>query len=324
MATHHVQLTVRAALLGAVLLGLIVSVAADSLYTYRDESGALVFSDRPPDGGQVFERELRVAHSTQSPEVTIRVETTGSGVALWADNDCHCPAQVAIRLIDARDVATHSGDTVIRLVAARGSTQLMNLPATAGLVSSRLSADVQSGYEFGFIFGDPDTQHAPAEGYRPPFAAGRRFMISQAFPDAVTHLTLESRYAIDILMPEQTAIYAARAGIVVEVAHSNFRGGADWGKYGAQANIVKIMHDDSSFAIYAHLSWDSIRVRPGQRVRRGEHIAASGNTGFSTGPHLHFVVVRNQGLRTASVPVRFSDGRGGSVAPQSGEPLQNP
>lgn len=324
MATRRVQLTGRAALFGAALLAVATSVAADAVYTYRDESGALVFSDRPPDGGQVFEREIRTSHSTRPPQVTIRVEEVGDGVALWADNDCHCPAQVAIRLIDPQDRETESADAVVDLVPARGSTKLMSLPPTPGLVSSSGAANRQPGYEFGFIFGDPDAQHAPTEGYRPPFAAGQRFMISQAFPDQVTHVTPDSRYAIDIVMPEQTAIYAARGGIVVEVAHSNFRGGVDLAKYGAKANVVKIMHDDGSFAIYAHLSWDSIRVRPGQRVRRGENIAASGNTGFSTGPHLHFVIVRNEGLRTASVPVRFSDGRGGSVEPQSGEPLQNP
>ncbi len=125
-------------------------------------------------------------------------------------------------------------------------------------------------------------------------------------------------------MPEQTTVYAARGGGVIDVAHSNFRGGDDFGKFGAQANLVKIVHDDGSIALYAHLSWDSIRVRPGQRVERGEAIAASGNTGFSTGPHLHFVVVRNAGLRSESVPVSFSAAAGQTVTPRTGEFLLNP
>jgi murein DD-endopeptidase MepM/ murein hydrolase activator NlpD len=235
---------------------------------------------------------------------------------LWADNDCHCPAEVALQLTGGSYSDVEPDSAVRDVLPPLGSARLMRLRPGAG--------GAQPDFRFGFIFGDPEAGHAPAQGYRPPFAAGREFTVSQAFPDAVTHVTPDSRYAVDFAMPERTDIYAARAGIVVEVAHSNFRGGADFGKYGAEANIVKIMHDDGSFAIYAHLSWDSIRVRVGERVERGQFIAASGNTGFSTGPHLHFVVVRNEGLRTVSVPVVFDDGRGGLVTGRTGEPLRNP
>jgi murein DD-endopeptidase MepM/ murein hydrolase activator NlpD len=238
---------------------------------------------------------------------------------LWAENDCYCPAQIALKLNahDGLEVDPDAG--IIAIVPERDSVKLMSLRPVDGAVGQW-----QPDFEFAFIFGDPDAHHAPTEAYRPPFAAATRFVVSHAFPDAVTHATPDSRYAIDIAMPEQTPIYAARGGIVVEVAHNNFKGGADWQKYGAQANIVKIMHDDGSFAIYAHLSWDSIRVRPGQTIRRGEFIAASGNTGFSTGPHLHFVVVQNQGLRSVSLPIRFSDGLGGDVEAESGTYLSNP
>ncbi|HSG66493.1 MAG TPA: M23 family metallopeptidase, partial [Gammaproteobacteria bacterium] len=69
-------------------------------------------------------------------------------------------------------------------------------------------------------------------------------------------------------------------------------------------------------ALYAHLQWDSIRVEPGQRVARGELLARSGNTGFSTGPHLHFVVQRNRGGFVVSVPVEFAGADGGPVSPR--------
>ena len=299
-----------------VIAATIGAACAGDLYKYRDESGALVYSDKPPNDDQAFERQTRKTHSNAPPRVTIRVERSADNVDIWADNACYCPAEVALQLTGGSYSDADPGSSVRDVIPALGSTRLMVL-RTAG---SGKAPD----FRFGFIFGDPLMKHAPTEGYRPPFAAGREFMVSQAFPDAMTHMTPDSRYAIDFAMPERTDIYAAREGIVVEVAHGNFRGGDDWGKYGAEANVVKIMHDDGSFALYAHLSWDSIRVRAGDRVSRGEYIAASGNTGFSTGPHLHFVVVQNEGLRTVSVPVVFSDGRGGLVTAKRGQPLKNP
>jgi murein DD-endopeptidase MepM/ murein hydrolase activator NlpD len=64
-----------------------------------------------------------------------------------------------------------------------------------------------------------------------------------------------------------------------------------------------------------------VRVRPGQRVSRGEYLANSGNTGFSSGPHLHFVVLRNAGLKSESVPVTFAGPGGVAVTPRRGQAL---
>ncbi len=289
--------------------------AADTLYKSRDETGALVFSDLPPVAGQAYERQTLASSPTASPVVTFRSETTADGIALWADNPCYCPAEVIVQAVTTDGAPLQPDRSTRRVVPPRSATQLLTLTGPDA---------ASAGFRTVWVFGDPGAVHAPDRPYRPPFAAAKRFRISQAFPDARTHATPDSRYAVDIVMPEQTAVYAARGGTVVEVAHSNFRGGRDWGKFGAQANLVKILHADGTFALYAHLSWDSIHVHPGQRVERGELIAASGNTGFSTGPHLHFVVVRNAGLRVESVPVVFSGSAGAVVVPRTGGYLVNP
>ena len=72
-----------------------------------------------------------------------------------------------------------------------------------------------------------------------------------------------------------------------------------------KANYVRVLHDDGSMALYAHLKRDGALAGVGQRVRRGDRIGISGNTGFSSAPHLHFVVQVNRGGRLESVPFRM-------------------
>lgn len=77
-------------------------------------------------------------------------------------------------------------------------------------------------------------------------------------------------------------IFAAGDGIVT-------RSGPSTG-YG---NLVVIDHGNGLTTWYAHMYPNQIMVRTGDRVTRGQHIAAIGNSGWSTGPHLHFEVRRN-------------------------------
>jgi murein DD-endopeptidase MepM/ murein hydrolase activator NlpD len=69
-------------------------------------------------------------------------------------------------------------------------------------------------------------------------------------------------------------------------------------------------------ALYAHLQPNSLRVREGMEVKRGQWIANSGNTGFSSGPHLHFVIQLNVGLAMESLPFRFITPMGGTMTPE--------
>jgi murein DD-endopeptidase MepM/ murein hydrolase activator NlpD len=117
-----------------------------------------------------------------------------------------------------------------------------------------------------------------------------------------THDTPDQYHAFDFLMPTGTKVQAAREGTVVFVADGTAPG-VSWDV--DAGNLVNVLHDDGTWASYVHLK-AGIPVKVGQKVRRGEHIAYSGNTGFSRTPHLHFNVQRmDLAGAVHSVQVRF-------------------
>ena len=104
---------------------------------------------------------------------------------------------------------------------------------------------------------------------------------------------------------------AARAGTVMQVEAGFGAAGLAYGEFAKRANFIRILHDDGSMALYAHLAADGVLVRQGQQVQAGQRIGLSGNTGYSTAPHLHFAVQVNRGMQLVSIPFRMR----GLVAP---------
>jgi murein DD-endopeptidase MepM/ murein hydrolase activator NlpD len=281
--------------------------AAAQVYRYKDDRGNWVYTDRPPAAGQSAEA-VRTKSEQASPRIVVEPRSAGGSLDMVAVNECRCVVEFAIKVKGA-----DGQERVAKAVVPERSQQvLIEMPAPPGTGTIA--------FDYGYVIGAPGTTHAPSQSYRAPFAIGQSFTVSQAPPTAVTHTDPASRYAIDIAMPVGTSVHAARDGLVINVAHRFFRSGLN-AEFGDEANFVQVLHDDGTTAIYAHLQMDTIRVRPGQRVDRGQYIANSGNTGFSSGPHLHFVVVRNAGFRSESVPVSFAGAGGANVAPQTGRVL---
>ncbi len=98
-------------------------------------------------------------------------------------------------------------------------------------------------------------------------------------------------YGIDIGVPRGTGISAAAEGVVVQAVNSCVEGRTSCG--GRYGNYVVIQHSNGTLTRYAHLSRVSVSV--GQSVSKSQKIGASGNTGHSTGPHLHFQVEKSNG-----------------------------
>jgi murein DD-endopeptidase MepM/ murein hydrolase activator NlpD len=169
------------------------------------------------------------------------------------------------------------------------------------------------GYNFLFRyshhFGRIDAIPDPDAVYRLPYEEGQGYTISQAYGGKLTsHNNRENLYAVDFAMPVGTPVLASRAGIVIDATLRHREGGYDI-KYLDKANTVAIAHDDGTVAEYAHLSPGTEIVKVGERVEAGVLIGYSGSTGYSSGPHLHFIVSRptvNEGKVTrVSLPVLF-------------------
>jgi len=288
------------------------SSVAQGVFRYKDANGNWVYTDRKPADGQA--ESVKVKVEPTAPRIYVERVLKESRIELRAINECVCTVEFGLELRDAQNVRFSRNGDVRAVVGPRSQASLVEIsPTGAGAPTYR--------YDWSFVMGAPGTEHRPDQPYRAPYAIGQAFRVTQAFPAIFTHGSRESRHAVDFALPDQTAVVAARSGQVINVAHEHFRGGAKQ-EMADEANFIEILHDDGTIAMYGHLHWDSIRVSPGQRVSRGEYIANSGNTGFTTGPHLHFAVIRNVGMQMESVPVQFAGPGDTRITPQTGMMLK--
>lgn len=162
-----------------------------------------------------------------------------------------------------------------------------------------------------------DADHDDAYVYRLPYGEGESFPIIQGYGSKLSHRGAE-RFTVDFGMPMGTVVHAAREGVVALVEDTHDLGCARE-ECGDQANFVVLLHSDGTTGEYFHLERGSALVRAGERVERGQALARSGNTGFSTTPHLHFGVYRTgRDGHTDSLAVRFATRSGVVTAPRSG------
>src|SRR5688572_21033357 len=235
--------------------------------------------------------------------LTVKGTREGHGAVVRAHNEGPIPVSVVVTFYEFKNLQSTERVPVVAVV-----------PAHTTLDLTRLSPlDVKEGWgyrlRYRYRYGSYNAGHDPAALYRVPWMEGRSFDIGQA-PGGkmVTHLTAASREAVDIPMPEGTPILAARAGIVFQTVADNDAGGTDEA-YRNKANVVRILHNDGTVGNYVHLMHEGVAVKSGERVEPGKLIGYAGNTGLSSGPHLHFAVTRvvreGDELAEVSEPFRF-------------------
>jgi len=295
----------------ALLLVLPAAASAQTIYSYTDENGILHFTDRMPD----TDAEVRVQRATREPEALLTVRRTGPDEApvWWFRNRSHGPLSVRIDLGEAVNVVSEPELPGVFVLEAASERELVTIGALDPRRSWRYQLQTET------VLGRPGARHSPDQPYRLPLPPAGEFLIGQAFGGEFSHNEPANYHAVDISMPIGTPVHAARAGVVMDKARWFSGSGLRREYHGHRANYVRILHDDGSMAVYAHLDYNGVSVRPGQQVRRGQVIGRSGNTGFSSGPHLHFVIQVNRNMQLVSVPFEFEDAEGNRFTPRAGQ-----
>jgi murein DD-endopeptidase MepM/ murein hydrolase activator NlpD len=272
-----------------------MSAHAAKVYKWTDKNGITHYGDSAPDSASaaVKSGSVKVIPVAAEPGAVarLRLETNNGRYLAFADNNLAGPIEV---LLQSRGGGFDSDPPLPAraTVPARGSTLVAVLDGSRG---GELLMDS--------LPGDPSARPRDYEYLLP--LQQRGFRIDQGFGGGFSHNDSQNRYAVDFAADIGTPVLAAREGVVMQVENDFAKAGLNRERYGGRANFIRILHDDGTMALYAHLREEGALVRVGQRVRAGQQIGLSGNTGFTTGPHLHFVIQVNRGMKLESLPFRM-------------------
>jgi len=289
----------------ALLATLSLAHAGSKVYRWVDKQGIVHYGDHAPTDEQTKGNKVKVIPVRAEPGAMarLRLERDEGGSLAFADNAIGGPVEVMLKFTKVINTRGEPDLPARAIVPANGSVLVARLmPATPGAGEFGLAMEA--------VPGDPRA-HPQDVDYGLPLPR-TSIRVHQGFGGTFSHTDAQNRYAIDFGAEQGTPVFAARGGVVMQVESDFDKAGLDLEKYGGRANYVRILHDDGTMGLYAHLRPEGVLVRVGQRVRQGQQIGLSGNTGFTSGPHLHFAVQVNRGMNLVAIPFRMpgvTDGR---------------
>jgi murein DD-endopeptidase MepM/ murein hydrolase activator NlpD len=278
------------------------SLLAD-IYKYKDASGKWSYSDKKPEQmASANVQKIEYAKTEKkSTRPSLEIEADGKYLIYKARNPFHAVIQCFLQFDD---------------IGVKRVTEMLYADSTKILYKSKPN-EKKRAFDFWCVIGDPKKKPVTTL-VLPPFLDFKPMRISQGFNGRFSHHSQPSLYAVDIGMPVSTKIVAVKKGVVISTKDDYAVAGVSSPFFFDKANYIDIMHDDGTYAIYAHLLLGGVKVKKGQMVEAGQVIGLSGNTGYSTGPHLHFAIRHNSNGRTKSIPFKFSQPNKNPIEPKRG------
>ena len=233
--------------------------------------------------------------------IKIYHETTSNGYAIYADNLEYCPISIELDLELTNMVSKDGKNTLFVVNSLQKKTLLTQISTVKKNMPSKFN------YSYTSNLGD-SKQHIPQENfdYFLPFETNSSFTIYQGYNGSFSH---KNENSLDFTMPVGTPITAIREGVVVKLVESNNIACPEK-ECVKHNNYVIIYHPDGTFAEYTHLKKMGVEVNVGDKVTQGQLIGYSGNTGWSTGAHLHLMVYLQRLKNRETLKTKFKIGDG--------------
>lgn len=252
---------------------------------------------------------IAIYFSSSAQTIKIFSENKQGGAIIYATNTELYPISVQMNF-DITNMLFSEEDKTVFVIPAK--TEKFKI----GELTAAPAQKYKWSYKYKSALGDVTIEDIDDEySYDLPFPKGKAYKLFRGYNGSLSH---KAENALDFTMPEGSEIVAAREGIIVQLVQNNSEScpREECKKYN---NYITVMHSDGTFSQYAHIKYNGATRKLGDAVKKGDVIAYSGNVGYSSGPHLHFVCFKAGFEKWQTLKTKFKIGNGESGMLQEGE-----